>query len=236
MIEDLRKGLCASCSCTEEAGPDDKVGLISIREAINVVGQEGVSPEDYLEACIFLVDHREELHQRVFVSLPSEDSEMGEIVRGGSEGRCLCGHERVIIPINSRTEFEAGATSCVITQDNPVCLKPIGGDKASTFLRLDIEKDCHGQEAVVIRHDPFAPRVITEDIIRDASGIDNNGFYLKELAQILLKEPKPPYFYIEFAGVKVPIFSFNEVGVSASTVTITPDIAVEVFSPNDLAD
>lgn len=203
--------------------------LNTVQDAFSVIRAPS-SEDDYLLACGYLVEHRDQLTQRVFINLPGglrgNSSPAWDAVKAGSQERCSCGNERVIIPLNPRTEYEASsAGAVVVTKNTPVYLKPVGGDKTSAFVRLDIE-----QAAVTFLEDPFAPIVLTPDIF------STKGYKLKQLADVMPNQPAPPVFIRKFAGVSIPIFAINVVDPSTETVTITPDAAVEVFNPDTLPD
>jgi hypothetical protein len=199
----------------------------SIQDAIGVVNQQDSSSNDYRLACEYLIDHRDELQQRIFIILPgglggNSDSEW-EAVKSGSDERCSCGNERVITPLNPRTEFEAASVQLVIKPGKPVYLKPVGGDKISAYLCLEIKG-----EALTFFEDPFAPLVLTMDLF------GTKGYELQQLADVLPGQPKPPVFKRVLGGTPVPIFAINAVDVGSNTVTITLDSAVEAFNPEEM--
>ncbi len=203
--------------------------FISVQDAINVVNRQNVTEDEYRLACEYLVDHRQDLQQRVFICLPGGISgnpwKVWEAVKAGSQERCSCGNERVIIPLNPRTEYEAAPEQSIVSRMHPVYLKPKGGDKTSAYIRLDIK-----QYALTFTQDPFAPFILTPDFF------STKGWKLEQLADVLPGQPKPPVFIRKFADTPTPIFAINAVDLALGTVTITPDAAVEAFDPDKLSD
>lgn len=201
-----------------------------VQEAIGIINnRKDVSLGDYLEACKYLVDHRDKLPQRVFISLPGGLSGnrdgAWDTVKAGSEKRCSCGNERVIIPLNPRTEFEAASKELVVAPDQPVYLKPVGGDKTSAYVRLEIK-----QELLIYMEDPCAPAVFMANLF------STHGYKLQQIADNLPDQSDQLEFSRKFNGVQTPIFAIKEVDVPSSTVIITPDAAVEAFNPYELPD
>ncbi len=199
----------------------------SVQNAIDVINQRETTPSDYLSACEFLVEHRGDLRQRVFICLPGglsgNHNNAWNAVKTGSQERCSCGNERVIIPLSPRTEFEAASDQLVVSPGKRVYLKPIGGDKASAYVCLDVE-----DKALTFLEDPFAPFVLTLDIF------SSKGYKLEQLADVLPTQLKPPVFVRKFAGAATPIFAINAVDMKSNAVTITLDVDVEAFNPDEL--
>src|SRR3989338_7999963 len=161
----------------------------SINEALQVVKNIDGQPFDetlYLEACEYLVENRNSLTHRIYINLPgglsgNTDPRWNK-VKEGSDERCGCGNERVVLPGNQRTTFEVSESGAVIVSpENAVYLKPVGGDKASTYMKLWVEDG-----ALAFMSDPFAPLVLTLDIF------SNKGYKLDMLAEVLPKQTKPP--------------------------------------------
>lgn len=67
-----------------------------------------------LEACIYLIEHRDALPYRIFIDLPGGMSGNAdpkwERVKSLTESRCNCGNERTIMPLNPRTEYARSET------------------------------------------------------------------------------------------------------------------------------
>ncbi len=144
-------------------------------------------------------------------------------VKAGSEARCSCGNERLITPLTVRKDFrpsESGAV--VVAAGSPVFLRPLGGDDASAYIRLRIE----GPSFTYVE-DPFSSFILELDMLKA------KGWGLQQLADILPAQPTPPVFL--FKAERIPLLAFNAVDMVARTVTITPDSAVEVFSPSQEA-
>ena len=197
----------------------------SVQDAIATIRDSSNSSEEYLLACEYLANHRGDLQQRVFICLPGglmgNDDSVWDRVKAGSEERCSCGNERVFVPLNPRTTYEASSTQLTVQPGKSVYLRPVGGDKASAYVRLEIEQD-----ALTFMDDPFAPFVLSADLF------STKGFKLDNLAEVLPKQTTPPVF----VQGKTPIFAINVVDLASSTVTITPDAAVEGFDPDEVPD
>jgi hypothetical protein len=110
----------------------------------------------------------------------------------------------------------------VVSEGNPIYLKPLGGDKSSTLVKLEIEG-----EGIAFLEDPFAPFVLTPSLF------SVQGYVLAMLAEVLPKQTTPPPF--QLGKTKQQIFTINAVDAQAKTVTITPDRAVEAFDPDSFA-
>ena len=207
---------------------------MDIQRALNIVrsNTEHTSNRQslYLAACKYLVQHRDTLPYRVFISLPgglngNNNPEWNE-VKAGSEEHCTCGNERVINPGNIRSEFRAANTdSIVISSGTPVYIRPIGGDNASAYIMLQIK-----HAVFTFLQDPFAPLLLSLDLL------STKGYDLKKLAEIISSQPEPPVMFTAVEGSKVPIFAINAVDAAAQTVTITLDEAVEAFDPDKETD
>jgi hypothetical protein len=195
-------------------------------EALRVVKTAPNDEFEYLAACHFLATHRDELTHRVFICLSGGLSENNdprwEEIKQNSQERCSCGNERVILPGNPRTTFEASSGSVVVV--SPKCavyLKPIGGDKESAFLKLWII-----DKALAFMADPCAPLVLSMDIF------STQGYPLAQLAKILPEEAAPLLMTVEEKdGAKIPLLVITAVDPVAQTVSITLDAAVEAFDP-----
>ncbi len=183
----------------------------------------------YLNECEYIIEHRADLPFRVFVQLPggltSNRQLKWDTVKAGSDERCGCGNERVILPGNPRMEYEPSeAGSVVVSVVHKVYLKPVGGDKASTYVQFSIE----GQGLAFLL-EPLAPLVLTPDIF------SVQGFPFDQLAKALKKERTKP-LALFFGKEKTPVCAITAVDLEAQTVTITPDRAVEAFDPDSTPD
>lgn len=203
-----------------------------LEEALQTVrtgwSQKTFDEASYLAALEYLAEHRGELTQRVYVQLPgglrgNSDPRWNRI-KENSESRCGCGNERIILPGNPRSEYvPSDLGEVVVSPDNAVYLKPVGGDKASTYLKLWIKGD-----GLVFMEEPFAPLVLTPDIF------STKGYKLERLAEVLTRQKKPPVFII--GKEKSPIFAITAVDAVAKAVKVTPDKAVESYNPDNYKD
>ena len=198
-----------------------------LEEALKTVKEgcngKGFDEDSYLSACEYLVDHKDELTQRVYIQLPgglggNYDTQWNHI-KQNSESRCSCGNERVILPRNPRTKYEpSDLGEIVVSLSNEVYLKPVGGDKESTYIKLWIKGDM-----LAFLQEPFAPLVVSMDMF------SIKGFGLKQLEDVLSKNTEKPV--LKMGKENVSVFAINKVDTKAKTVTITPDKAVELYSP-----
>ncbi len=194
----------------------------SVQEAIEALAKNTCGDNVYLQACEFLVSNRDQLTYGIYINLPgglrgNSDSTWDQ-VKAGSEERCSCGNERVIMPLNIRREFSLSSLEpIIISPGMEVYLKPVGGDLASTYFKLWIEN-----EGLAFMGNPFAPLVFSFDLL------STKGYTLEMLAEALPAQPKPP---VMMTGKKIPVFVINSVDLETSSVTISLDDAVESFDP-----
>lgn len=181
----------------------------------------------YLEACTYLAEHRDDLPYRVFIDLPGGLSGNSDPrwarVKELTEERCSCGNERTILPGKPRAEYvRSEAQPVVVTKGQTVYLKPVGGDKASTYISLDIEDTPQGP-AFTFHADPFGPLLLSADMF------SSKGYMLAQLAEVLPKQDKPA---VMVGGKqKTPLFAIDSADPVAGTMTIALDKDVEVFDP-----
>ncbi len=188
----------------------------------------GVGEETYRIACEYVVEHRDLLTFPLYIDLPGgmggNSDRAWEKVKAGSDERCGCGNERVIHPGNPRQEFEASESGpIVLSAEKPLYVKPIGGDKASTYVQLSVE-----QGAIIPLNNPFAPFVLTPDIFT------KQGYELKKLADAF--EGNPGKKAILYTSKKVPVLAITAIDLVAETITISLDKANEVFDPEKWND
>ena len=182
-------------------------------------------PDAYLAACLHLVRHRGELAQKVYINVPQGDARWDE-VRGESTERCGCGVERVIEPVDLRTEYEpADGDPVVVEGEVGVYLRPVGGDKTSCYMKVWIE-----QGMFTFLSEPFAPFVLTPDLF------SRPGYPLDKLDAALRGNDGKPAVMVNGKTTKIPIFGIFTADPSAGTVSIRPDKDVEVFDPDAEAD
>ncbi len=186
-----------------------------------------------LAACEYLIAHRDTLTQRVFINLPgglrSNNDSRWDAVKAGSTERCGCGNERVIKPANPRGTFEArdGATG-LITKETPVYFKPVGGDKSSTLMKMEVV-EAKGSFALTFLSDPFAPLILSADMF------SRRGYELAQLRAAIAKQPGVPA--VMMGGDKTPIAGLSEVDPVKGTVSYVCDKDVEAYTdPNSLSD
>ena len=180
----------------------------------------------YRTAIEYLVDNRAQLKQPIYIALPggmdsNKDSEWAK-VREGSEERCNCGNERVIMPLNQRTDYEAARESITLDPGTSVYLKPVGGDKESAYMMVEIR-----QHALTFFSEPFAPLMLSMDLF------STPAYKLAMIADAMVGQEEPP---IMRTGKRVPLFAINDIDVHAQRVTITLDKDVEAFDPAVYAD
>jgi len=183
----------------------------------------------YLEACTYLVEHRDVLPYRVFVDLPggmsgNQDPRWARF-KELTESRCNCGNERTILPLNPRTDYErSGGPSVTVAKDAPVYLKPVGGDKGSTYISLHIEDTSKGP-AFTFAADPFSGALNFADLFSGPK-----GYILSQLADALRGQKEPA---VMVAGKsKIPLFAIESADPVAGTLTIALDKDVEGFDPS----
>lgn len=188
----------------------------------------------YLDACSTVIDHRAELTHAVYICLPGglggNSDPRWDRIKQNSVERCSCGNERVIVPANPRTEFEASASEPVVVAgdlDHCVYLKPVGGDKESTYLALWIG-DSGGGKALAFMQEPFAPFVFSPSMLAPPC------YPLGKLAEILPRQTKPAIMYT--GKTKTPVFAIRSVDPAAGTATIVLDKDVTVLTPEEQAE
>lgn len=186
----------------------------------------------YLEACTYLAEHRDQLPYRVFIDLPGglsgNSDQRWAKVKELTEERCSCGNERTILPLNPRTEYvRSEAAAVVVAKDAKVYVKPLGGDKASTYLELEIIDTPKGP-AFTFHQDPFGPFLLS------ASMFSSQGYMLSQLAEVLPKQTQPA---VMFSGKeKTPLFAIEAADPVAGTLTIALDKDIETFDPSTWQD
>lgn len=179
----------------------------------------------YLEACTYLAENRDRLPYRVFIDLPGGLSGNSDPrwarVKELTEERCSCGNERTILPLNPRTEYVRSETAAiVVAKGAKVYVKPLGGDKASTYMELEIIDTPKGP-AFTFHADPFGPFLLSADMF------SSQGYMLSVLAGALAKQTQPA---VMFTGkTKTPLFAIESADPVAGTLTIALDKDVETF-------
>ncbi len=195
---------------------------MDIQTALQVAKDPNAAPNAYRQALEYLVDHRDQLKYRVFIVLPGgldgNSSSEWDKVKAGSDERCSCGNERVILPANPRTTYEAGIKISLKPGDK-VCLRPIGGDRESAYVSF--ENNAQDRSLTFIL-DPCAPFVLTLDIF------NTKGWLLDKLAGIA--GPKAILTFVKH-DVQTPIARFDAVDLTTGTVTIELDRDIESFDP-----
>ena len=192
-----------------------------------------VSPFDetkYRTECEYLVDHVAELPCHIFINLPGglsgNQNPEWDKVKAGSVERCSCGNERTVVPSKPRTKYEPSTSGpVVVSGEEGIYLKPIGGDKASAYFKLWVENN-----ALAFMDDPLAPLLLSMDIF------STKGFALDKLAEALSRQTKPAFMMKPIGDHQIPVFAINSVDVEAQTATITPDANVEIFNPDECPD
>lgn len=201
----------------------------AVKHITDVGYKEG--EDAYRDACEFLVDHRGELTQQVYIDLPGGLSGNTDPawtkVKDESEARCGCGNERVILPENPRIKFEPSPNGPqVMNAEKPVVyLKPKGGTKASTYCTLTFHPD---ERCLEYMMEPFAPLVFTPDIF------SRPGWKLDDLVEPVSRHRDDNPLVIKHSKYKMPICALNAVdNGSTPSVTITPDKDVELLTEKE---
>lgn len=191
---------------------------LDIHTALEVAKNPGHA--SYRQALEFLVDRRADLRQRVYIVLPGGLSGNSDLawhkVRTGSDQRCSCGNERVIVPLIQREQFQSSQKTVLVSESVAVYIRPIGGDRESCYMKVEIVKG-----VLTFRSEPFASFVLT-----------TNLFTRKEypLAQLQRLVDRKPTMYTNKR--KTPLFQIVEVDLAAGTLTIDLDMDVETFDPD----
>ncbi|HTM68114.1 MAG TPA: hypothetical protein VL426_02340 [Candidatus Binatia bacterium] len=186
----------------------------------------------FFEACEYLVDHREDLPYRVFIDLPGgltgNDDPKWDRIKSLTDSRCNCGNERTIVPLNPRTEYaRSEAAPIIVAKGTTVYLKPVGGDKGSTYISLDIVDTGQGP-AFTFMADPFSGAINFSDLFSP------KGYILSQLADALGKQKEPA---VMVAGKsRIPLFAIESADTVAGTITVALDKDVEVFDPSTWQD
>lgn len=186
----------------------------------------------YLDACTYLAEHRDQLPYRVFIDLPgglsgNSDPRWARVKELTAE-RCSCGNERTILPLNPRVEYvRSEAATLVVAKGAKVYLKPLGGDKASTYMELEIIDTPKGP-AITFQSDPFGPLLLSMDMF------STQGFMLSQLAEVLPKQTQPAVMFN--GNPKTPLFAIDAADPVAGTLTIALDKDVETFDPSTWQD
>lgn len=203
-----------------------------ITAALDVLRSAGkTAPFDenaYLEACTYLIDHREALPHRIFIDLPGGLSGNADPrwarVKELTESRCNCGNERTIVPLNPRTSYERSATPEVtVRKGETVYLKPVGGDRASTYIALEII-DADNGPAFTFQADPFSGSLNFADLFSGPK-----GYMLDKLAAALRGQKEPAVLTTGKGGT--PLLAIVSADAVAGTLVIALDKDVEVFDP-----
>lgn len=192
---------------------------MDIQTAMQVAKNPNGDMSAYREALEFLVDHRADLKQRVYIVLPgglsgNSDSAWDK-VKAGSDERCSCGNERVIVPLDPRREFQTRNETVVISSA-PTYIRPTGGDRESCYMMLQIEEG-----ALTFMNEPFAPFVLSMSLF------SRDGYPLDKLAGVVAQKPTM------YTGKQnTPLFQIVAVDQAAGTLTIDLDKDVESFDPD----
>lgn len=207
-----------------------------ITRAIGIVSGAGKSrpfdETEYLEACTYLAENRDKLPHKVFIGLPGglsgNDDPRWARVKSLTKELCGCGNERVILPLNQRTAYErSSAPTVTVSAAKKAYVKPVGGDKASTYLMLEIVDSSKGP-AFAFMADPFGPLILTPDFFAP------KGYVLADIAKAIAGQEHPA---VMFSGSeKIPLFAIESVDAEAGTMTIALDRGVEAFDPDTWQD
>lgn len=202
----------------------------TVAEAIQYITGVGYreGEDAYRDACEFLTDHCDELTQHVYIDLPGGLSGNSDPawtkVKEGSEERCDCGNERVILPGNPRKTFEPSPDGPhVMNRAHPVVyLKPRRGTKASTYCKLTLHSDELCLEYLL---EPFAPLVFSMGIFT------RPGWMLENLVDPIRRHNG--CLVVSHSKYKMPICALNAVDGDEPSVTLTPDKDVEFLTEEE---
>lgn len=186
----------------------------------------GYDQEKYFEALTSISENLDLLPFPVYFELPgglggNADSKWDDI-RASSVERCSCGNERMFMPETMRKEFLPSASERVINFGEKINFKPVGGDKASTYLQIEITE--HGMEFLPT---PFAPLVLTPDMF------SRKGFELEALANAVAIQKTPPVMTTTVGEFTIPLFGLKAVNTKSKSITITKDVGIEIFTDQD---
>jgi hypothetical protein len=196
---------------------------MDLQTALDTVKNHNGDMTAYRAALEYLVDNRDLLKHRVFIVLPGglggNTDPVWDKVKAGTEERCSCGNERVILPSNLRTNYEPGA-SVTVKPGETVCLRPVGGDRESAYVSFTNDTEAGALTYVL---DPYAPLILSADLF------STRGFMLSDLARVAGPEA---VLSLVKNKVSTPIARFAAVDLPAKTVTIELDKDIEAFDPD----
>ena len=197
------------------------------------IQKENKKDDNWRRAVEYVLDHRDQLTHNVYIILPSDEGQWGtenpiwDKIKSGSESRCGCGAERVIMPLNPRTTFESSGKKVVVSTTT-IYIRPIGGDKESCVLSVEIIADKNYFHWL---HEPLAPMVISIDMF------SKKRVYLDKLKEAMKKSEEKPVFMAGYkSNPEIPIFSITEVDLDNKTVEIELDALMEIFDPDKEVD
>lgn len=187
----------------------------------------GSDNPEYRKAIGYLISHREEIPHRVFVLLPgglrSNANPAWDAVKAGTESRCGCGNDRVLLPANIREEYRTGS-AVVLALGSVLHIRPRGGNKESCALRAELgrladDEKVYGLRLVV---DPFGPLNMRAflDVLAPSA------YSLVELVNLL---PQGLFLNKSEGSVKVPILQVTAIDLLAPSVTLLLDQDMDLF-------
>ncbi|MEK9151996.1 MAG: hypothetical protein AAB692_01375 [Patescibacteria group bacterium] len=209
--------------------------LAQALEALKSMQSAPLSDKQYLEVCKALAANRAELPYRVFISVPGghlapNDPEW-DGVRAASKTICGCGSDRVMLPANPRTEFEARPGEPVVLKgghDDTMFVKPVGGDLSSVYVALWLEDVSElGEKALVFAPDPLGPMAEMNAIVGPTP------FLLSEVADHLAQQKGKPVT-LAAGHARAPVMNLMAADPVAGTVTIVLDKDVELVTREDM--
>jgi len=181
-------------------------------------------------AAEYLVDHRDLLKHRVFIDIPDPNGRLTTNldakwtkIKEGSTARCACGNERIIMPLTMRSEFVGIiGEQIVLTVGQQIYIKPLGGDKQSTYLNLVMVKK-NGDLYAALYINPFDQMINLTTIFDGPSAVR-----VPELIEEA-QEDGDLVLYMHDSNFEIPILKF--VGATKDSLSIRLDTAVEAFQP-----
>jgi len=209
---------------------------MTFAEAVAVIKNpvtEDVFDEDKYHAALeYVANNLSEVKGRLFFVLPGglggNDDPKWDFVKQNSKERCGCGNERQFVPPNPRKEFKGNGEPVSFGMGQKLPIRPNGGDKASTYILLEIIQGDNGP-GMTYMADPYGPLILTADLIGSLfSG--PKGYLLQVLADNLASKP------IFYTPEKTPLAQIVGVDVEKQTVSVLLDEECETFDADTEPD
>jgi len=179
----------------------------------------------YLVACNTLAANLEALPYRVFIRLPGglagNTDSAWDAVRAVSRELCGCGNERMFDQHGLRSEFEPSTAEPIIMKlGDQRDFVPLGAPASSAYLRLWVMERADGL-ALAYQLDPA--------LFRSENLFFTHAYDFSRLKRAV-DGPVPAVFSLENSAGTTPVCLASAVDLTAGTITITLDAAVEALS------